>query len=112
MSVGNTHPQPVTAERTRLALSATYASSRPFARRLANQSVRCSEMAFLRCFSNGSRMPTFSFSTFLMMSASIRLAAALLAESGTTRTAPPASRYLPYHLAAGLRYFWRSLVSG
>ena len=87
-------------------------AGRPFARRLASQSSMCSAMAFLRCFSNGSRIPSFSFSAFFTRSASMMFAASLLAESGTSCTSPVASRYLPYHLAARFRYFRRFFVSG
>lgn len=56
--------------------------------------------------------PAFSFSIRLSRSASIWAAAALFGDSRTRLRRPSANRTSAAHLAAGLRYFAPSPVSG
>src|SRR5207248_3114183 len=109
---GNTQPHPSIAARTRLASRATYSGARSLARSPASQSSRWAESGRLRWSAVRSITPARSFSTRFSRSESISRAASLLGLRGALRTRPAASRYFAYHLAAGLRYFAPSFVTG
>ena len=74
--------------------------------------MRWSQSGRRACSSAGLNNPFCWRSAFLTNSASINFAADLSLLSGTLRVTPSPSVYLPYHLAAGLRYFFPSAVRG
>ncbi len=108
----NTNRQASSTARTRPTFSLTYSVLFPRAASTSSQAARWAASGVLRWSEKASRTPAFSNSTPRSSLASITLAASLFGESGSVRTRPSESRYLAYHLAAGLRYFVPSRVIG